>query len=239
MNKFISIMPLACLLLAACGSDNDNTMTETPVTPPSPPTPAPTQYEFKITALNLTNAQPLSPLGAALHTSGQFWEIGEMASEALEKLAEGGDNSGLLGLSVVNASVSGDAPLGPGAMTELMLTTTSLTDQKISLISMMVNTNDGFTGLNSIDVSQMAVGDYTKMNTHGYDSGTEANSESSGSMPGPADGGEGFNALRDDIDKVAMHPGVVSNDDGLSSSVLTSEHKFDNPIMAVTITRVK
>ena len=237
MNKLTPIIPFACLLLAACGSDNDDNMVTTPV--PPAPAPTPTQYEFKVTALNLTNAQPLSPLGAALHTTGQFWTIGEMASEELEKLAEGGDNSGLLGLSVVNASASSDAPLGPGSMTELMLTTTSLTDQKISLISMMVNTNDGFTGLNSIDVSQMAVGDYAKMNTRAYDSGTEANSESSGSMPGPADGGEGFNALRDDIDKVAMHPGVVSNDDGLSTSVLTSEHKFDNPLMAVTITRVK
>ncbi|MBE0368915.1 spondin domain-containing protein [Pseudoalteromonas sp. MMG013] len=238
MNKFTPIISLACLLLAACGSDN-NTTSVTPPAPAPEPAPEPTQYEFKVTAINLTHGQPLSPLGAALHTSGQFWTIGEMASAELESLAEGGDNSGLLGLSVVNSSVSGAAPLGPGKTAELMLTTTSLTDQKLSLVTMMVNTNDGFTGLNSIDVSQMAVGDYAKMTTRAYDSGTEANSEQSGSMPGPADGGEGFNAERDDIDKVAMHPGVVGNDDGLSSSVLTSAHKFDNPLMAVTITRVK
>ncbi|CAH9050178.1 hypothetical protein PSECIP111951_00648 [Pseudoalteromonas holothuriae] len=237
MNKFTPIIPLACLLLAACGSDNDSNTIVTPV--PPTPDPAPMQYEFKVTAINLTNAQPLSPLGAALHTSGQFWQIGEMASLELEQLAEGGDNSGLLGLPVVNSSASSEGAVGPGQMIELMLTTTSLMDQKLSLVSMMVNTNDGFTGLNSIDVSQMSVGDYAKMTTRAYDSGTEANSEQSGSMPGPADGGEGFNALRDDVDKVAMHPGVVSNDDGLSTSVLTSAHKFDNPLMAVTITRVK
>lgn len=237
MNKLTPIISLACLLLSACGSDNNAS-----VTPPAPtpePEPTPTQYEFKVTAVNLTHAQPLSPLGAALHTSGQFWQLGEKASAELETLAESGNHSPLLELSVVNASAAMDGPLGPGKMGELTLTTTSLTSQKLSLITMMVNTNDGFTGLNSIDVSQMAVGDSNKLVTGAYDSGTEANSEANGTIPGPADSGEGFNAQRDDIDKVAMHPGIVGNDDGLSTSVLTSVHKFDNPIMAVTITRVK
>jgi len=237
MNKLTPIIPFACLLLAACGSDNDDNMVTTPV--PPAPAPTPTQYEFKVTALNLTNAQPLSPLGAALHTTGQFWTIGEMASEELEKLAEGGDNSGLLGLSVVNASASSDAPLGPGSMTELMLTTTSLTDQKISLISMMVNTNDGFTGLSALDVSSLAVGDSLTRTTVAYDAGTEANTEAAGTIPGPADGGEGFNEARDDVNFVARHPGVVTNEDGLSGSVLSPEHKFDNPLAKVVITRTQ
>ncbi|MGI9283362.1 MAG: spondin domain-containing protein [Endozoicomonas sp.] len=73
-----------------------------------------------------------------------------------------------------------------------------------------------------------------------HHSGTEANTESAGTMPGPADNGEGFNSARDDFaDEVRMHSGVVTSDDGLSGSVLTQEHRWDNPTVRVVITRVK
>ena len=73
-----------------------------------------------------------------------------------------------------------------------------------------------------------------------HHSGTEANTESAGTMPGPADNGEGFNSARDDLaDEVRMHSGVVTSDDGLSGSVLTQEHRWDNPTVRVVITRVK
>lgn len=230
------LIPAACLALVACGDDDNDKMTVEPpvVTPPTTMT-----YEFMVTAVNLTQAQPMSPLGSALHTSGQFWQIGEMASEPLEVLAESGDNSGLLALDVVNVSTSSDVVLMPGQKVELMLTSEMLEGQKLSLISMMVNTNDGFTGLNAIDVSSMSVGDMQYYKTFAYDAGTEANSEAPGTIPGPADGGEGFNSAREEINKVAMHPGVVGQDDGLSTSVLTSLHKFDNPLLAVTVKRVK
>ena len=101
---------------------------------------------------------------------------------------------------------------------------------------MMVNTNDGFTGLSALDVSSLAVGDSLIRTTVAYDAGTEANTEAAGTIPGPADGGEGFNEARDDVNFVARHPGVVTNEDGLSSSVLSPEHKFDNPLAKVVIT---
>jgi hypothetical protein len=58
-------------------------------------------------------------------------------------------------------------------------------------------------------------------------------------MPGPADGGEGFNAMRSDTGYVAMHPGVVSADDGLNSSVLSVEHRFDNPAVRIMVSRTE
>ena len=91
----------------------------------------------------------------------------------------------------------------------------------------------------SIDVSGLAIGDNISMMTVSYDSGTEANSEAMGSIPGPADGGEGYNSSRDDVDYVALHPGIVSMDDGLTTSVLSAEHKFDNPVMKITIRRTQ
>ncbi|MCG7536519.1 spondin domain-containing protein [Pseudoalteromonas sp. OOF1S-7] len=259
MKLFRLTLPAACLILAACGSDNDDNMPITmpdddmsmvddpapadpdPADPdPTDPTdPTPTTVELMITATNLTYAQPLSPIGVALHQEGQFWQLGTSASDALEVLAEGGDNSGLLALDVVQSQASAAAPLAPGQKTELTLTHDSLDGQKLSLISMMVNTNDGFTGLNALDVSAMAVGQTLTYTTHAYDAGTEANTEAQGTIPGPADGGTGFSAEREALNKVAMHPGVVGMDDGLTTSVLMSSHKFDNPLMTVTITRTK
>lgn len=104
---------------------------------------------------------------------------------------------------------------------------------------MLVNTNDAFAGLRSIDVSGLAIGDAITLNAKAYDAGTELDSESAGTMPGPADGGEGFNANRSDVNNfVRGHGGVVTADDGLSSSVLNQSHRFDNPGMIVTIKRI-
>ena len=71
-----------------------------------------------------------------------------------------------------------------------------------------------------------------------YDAGTEANSESAGTVP--AQGGEGFNAVRDDSKgAVRLHSGVVSADDGLSTSSLKSINRFDNPTAKVVIKRIQ
>ena len=85
----------------------------------------------------------------------------------------------------------------------------------------------------------MAVGDAVTLRAIAYDSGTEANTETAATIPGPAGGGEGFNAARDDIaDQVAMHSGVVGQDDGFATSDLTGQHRFDNPVAQVTIERI-
>lgn len=227
------LIPLSCMALIACSDSDDDKVAEVELPAPQ------MNYEFTVEVKNLTQAQPLSPITVGLHQSGELWKVGESASVVLEQVAEGGDNSALLSLSLFNQTIAGEAPLMPGAAVNLSLTTPVLENQKISVISMMVNTNDGFTGLNALDVSAMDVGEVKMYSTYAYDAGTEINSEMAGTIPGPADGGEGFNAARDDVDYVSMHPGVVSNDDGLSQSILSGYHKFDNPLMTVSITRTK
>lgn len=232
------ILPLALAgLLAACGSDNDDPVVMNDDMMPAEP--VVTEMQYQVTVMNLTNAQPLSPVAVVLHQTGEVWQIGQMASEALEIMAESGDNSGILGADFVIAGETNGGIVMPGAQAQIMLSTTDENAQKLSLTTMLVNTNDAFSGLNAIDVSQLAVGEMLMLRAHIYDAGTEANSEMPGTIPGPADGGEGFNAARDDVDFVAMHPGVVSHDDGLSASVLTGEHKFDNPGIAVRIMRMQ
>ena len=74
-----------------------------------------------------------------------------------------------------------------------------------------------------------------------YDAGTENNSEEASTIPGPAGGGtgEGFNADRDDKDFISIHAGAVTKDDGLITSALTQNHKWNNPAAMLTIERIK
>ena len=97
------------LLLGGCSDDDDD---EEMMVEPEP-TPMPVNVSYEVSVTNLTYGQPMSPIGVALHSEGQLWMVGESASAELEQMAEGGDNSALLALSVVNASASGDAPFGP------------------------------------------------------------------------------------------------------------------------------
>jgi hypothetical protein len=218
-------------LLSACGGSNNN---DTPAPPPVVVT-----VEYQVTVSNLTNAQPFAPLAVILHTTGEIWQIGQPASESLELLAESGDNSGVLGADFVVSSVTNGEVLLPGLQATMTISTTDETATKLSLAAMLVNTNDAFSGLNVVDVAGLAVGTSMMLTTNVFDAGTEVNSELADSIPGPAAGGEGMNAARNDVNFVAMHPGVVTNDDGLIQSVLTGEHKFDNPAMSVTITRLQ
>ncbi|MFT5164154.1 MAG: hypothetical protein ACI9FJ_002755 [Alteromonadaceae bacterium] len=236
-SKLLTSLILAGVLSACGGSSNNNdTAMDTPVPPPVPPV---VTLEYQVTVSNLTNAQPFSPLALVLHQSGEIWQIGQPASLMLETLAESGDNSGVIGADFVVSSASNDGILLPGAQAQVTISTTDTAAAKLSLAAMLVNTNDGFSGFNSVDLSALEVGGMMRFTTSVYDAGTEGNGEMPGTIPGPADGGEGMNEARDDVDYVAMHPGIVSADDGLTLSVLSGEHKFDNPAMSVKIMRIQ
>lgn len=232
-----SLIALACLsavTLAGCGGSSSSTPTPTPT-----PTPAPT-YEYEVTVTNMTSNQPLSPITLVTHKDDyKPFTVGMASDAALELLAESGDNTEVLALATVVDKASDSAPLGPGSTYTHTLETKDTT-LNLSILSMLVNTNDAFTGLNSHDLTSYSVGDMKSFTLNVYDSGTEANSEMAATIPGPAAMGEGFNAARDDIvDVVTMHPGVVSQDDGLTDSVLNANHRFDNLVAKVSIKRIK
>ncbi len=230
----------AATVLAAC-SDNDGTV----FTPPPTPTP-PAMASFDVTVTNLTNAQPLSPVAVIAHQdSYAVFTIGTAATLGLEELAEGGDNATLLSEADADAAVlttaSGAGPIGPGGTETISFEVleSDLPTLLVSTSTMLVNTNDAITGTNGIAVGDLQAGDSMVLRTIAYDAGTEANTELATSIPGPAGGGEGFNAARDDaFDRVAMHAGVVGADDGFATSDLNGQHRFDNPVASVRIERI-
>jgi hypothetical protein len=235
-NKTIAAMACA-VLLSACGGDS-NSSPDPVVTPPAP-APTPVTYTYEVSVTNLTNAQPMSPVAVVLHNEGALFELGSTASVAFENLAESGDNSQVLADAMVLAGASGTGVIMPGLSETISVSLTDTMPMMLSLATMLVNTNDAFSGVNAMSLENMAVGESISMRTSSYDSGTEKNTELMATIPGPAAGGEGFNAERDDVDFIGMHSGVISVDDGLSQSVLTEAHRFDNPTLAIAITRVE
>ena len=206
----------AVVAFSGCGSDGSNDDTPPAVTP---------TYSLKVT--NLTAGQPMSPV---LVTTNSIFSVGESASLGLEKLAEGGDNSVLLDAY----GVGGAGLLTPGSSETLTLETSK---EALSIATMLVKTNDAFAGLDAYHVAHIGVGSSETLYLNVYDAGTEANTETNTTVA--AFGVEGFNATRDDSDRVSVHAGVISKDDGLATSALTAMEKFNNPAVAVTITRTK
>ncbi len=199
---------------------------------------------YEVTVTNLTEAQPLSPPALILHRDGyHIWHVGTAAGNGLEQLAEGGTTDALLleasADGAVVATAADIAAIPPGASSRITIQGPFHRDLALSLATMLVNTNDGFTGLESEPLGTLAWQESRRITVAAYDAGTEANSESAATVPGPAAGGEGFNSARDDRDSVGGHPGVISADDGLNGSALNASHRFDNPVAHITITRLQ
>lgn len=200
-----------------------------------------TQRTFEVRLTNLTTNQALAPMALILHKTGYHaYVLGQPASEGLEFLAEAGPPTQLLAEAEADArvvdAVAGGGIIGPGASGTATVSTDK-TGLLISLASMLINTNDGFVGLDATLVDGFKVGESLTLYIRAYDAGTEANSETAATVAGQ--GGELFNAARDDVNYVSVHPGVVSMDDGLATSALDQSYRFDNPAAMVQITRLE
>lgn len=222
--SLLGILSLSALL-GACSDDND---------------PAP-MLSYEVTVQNLSENQPLSPVAAQLHTENyRGWNLGSPASDGLELLAEGGDNSTFLATQThVVSSQSGTGIIVPGGSESLTLVSMGSAGLQLTVATMLVNSNDAFAGTTGTDISSLATGESLSLNLPLYDAGTEMNDELAAHIPGPAGNGEGFAAARNDVDYVAMHPGFVSADDGYAESALNASHKVDAPVARLTITRLQ
>ncbi len=235
MKTKIHIQIVVALLgLTLYGCSYDNTSNPNPVA-------ANTSASYEIMFTNLTANQPISPMAVVLHTRGYTSaSLGAPASIALEKLAEGGDNASLLSEAAAHAAVlasyGGAGVLMPGLSETITATVSNHTGLALSMAGMLVNTNDGFAGIQALDVSGLAVGASQEVMLAVFDAGTEANTEAVNTLPGQA--GVGFDMLRDDVNFISVHRGVVTANDGLTTSTLNESHRFDQPAVRVSIRRI-
>ena len=227
LNRILFLVIVLGLIisLAGCGSDGGSS----------------TKALFEANLTNLTANQPMAPMAAILHNQNfTAWQLSAVASDGLEQLAEGGDPTAFLTEAADNTDVrdnlAGGGITPPGGSDRVTLSGT-LNGTRLSVASMLVNSNDAFTGISGHSLDSLQVGQSIVIDVNSYDAGTEDNSETASGIPGPAGGGEGFNAVRDDRDFIAVHPGVVSADDGLATSVLDESHRIQNPVARLKVTR--
>lgn len=202
---------------------------------------------------NLTSGTYFTPLIIAAHGgNNSIFTAGEPASSSVEILAECGDISSVLAdMNAAGADTlvnPAEGLLAPGATAtgKLML---SKHNRYISLAAMLIPTNDGFVGLDSLPIPR-AAGTYTYY-LNAYDAGTEANDEvlftegCDASTPGiPGDpsglagtGGTGVAAVEPNL-AVHIHPGIVGDLDGAGgpSDLSSAYHDWDNPVAKLVIT---
>jgi len=205
--------------------------------------------EVKIT--NLTNGITYTPLLVASHKADtSLFTVATPASVSLQAMAEGGDTSGLIaeldnvGAQYVNDPASG--LLAPATSTTAVLDTQD--SGYLSIVAMLLPTNDGFVGLDSWSIPTEA-GTYTVF-LNGYDAGTEVNNEiingmgAPGALGVPADpqGNNGTGATGTTTSEfntnVHIHRGTLGDTDltGGKSDLDSRVHRWLNPVAKVTVT---
>ncbi|MEN8179328.1 MAG: spondin domain-containing protein [Pseudomonadota bacterium] len=208
--------------------------------------------DISVEVTNLTNAIYFTPLLIAAHNQDtDLFEVGEGASLNLQAMAEGGDTSGLISELEAAGGVYDDNPvpglLEPGQSTETTLEIHGRANARLSLVAMLLPTNDGFVGLDSVKIPRHR-GTYTYY-AKAYDAGTEANDEiiNGGGMlnvlgipadPGGNAGTGGVSTIGPDHnDKVHIHRGTLGDLDptGGISDLDSSVHRFQNPLARIVV----
>jgi Spondin_N len=144
--------------------------------------------DWQVTVENLTPAgsQPLSPPLVAVHSArADVWSMDAIASHGVAAIAEDANNAPLEealpdvpGVADVFTVPGGPIPPGDARTFEVEARGRF---ERLSLLTMLVNTNDAFTGLDSLRVH----GRGTAVETMAYDAGSERNNELAAFIPGP------------------------------------------------------
>lgn len=207
---------------------------------------------FTVAITNLTHGIYFTPLlVTAAPPATHLYTSGMAASANLQAMAEGGSIAGLTtDLMAVGADIAAAnaTPLAPGATATATFTNTAAANTHLSVVGMLLPTNDGFAGIDSIMVPT-AVGTYTFF-ANGYDAGTEANNElvNGGGAPNtlgiPADpgaangtGGTGVAAV-DANTTVHIHRGIIGDTNATAgiSDLNTTVHRWLNPVAQIIVT---
>lgn len=209
---------------------------------------------YAVTIENLTDGQPFTPPVIATHraATGMF-TVGQPASFALKQIAENGDLGPMIDLlgsdKHVFDSADAMAPLVPSGLPSfgmfddsVTLTVTAGTGAKfLSFASMLICTNDGFTGVDSLRLPKK-IGEQIAVTTSGYDAGTEANTENYADIVPPCQGLHGVNVEPGTgmSNPALAEGGVIHHHAGIQGGVdLTPmTHGWSDPVAEVTVERV-
>jgi hypothetical protein len=208
--------------------------------------------QVTVTITNLTNGNYFTPLLVAAHSRHvDLFELATPASSNLQAMAEGGVIDGLADEILdaggeVEINPNG-GELAPGDSTTANLSLHGWSNRRLTVLAMILPTNDGFVGLDSIRIPRRP-GTYTFF-ARGYDAGTEANDEivNGGGAPGipgiPGDpgGNSGVGASgaagADFNPTVHVHRGVLGDLDPLGgvSDLDATIHRWQGPVARIVV----
>ena len=210
---------------------------------------------YDVTIDNLTAGQPLTPPVIATHraATGMF-TVGRPASFALKEIAENGNLAPMIAQlgadKHVSDSVAAAAPLVPAGLPgsakfgdSVTLTVTASKGAKfVSFASMLICTNDGFTGVDSLRLPK-DVGDAVVVRSAGYDAGTELNTEDFAdivppcqALVGVSSGEPGTGSSNPALAEggvIHHHPGIAGGAD-----LVPAIHGWTDPVAEITVERV-
>lgn len=196
---------------------------------------------YRVSITNLTKGQPISPVLVATHNKNldPLFTLGEPASDALAAVAEDANNGPLMEIldPEENENVRDlqtifgvNGPILPGETASVMIQASGKS-KMFSLVGMFVNTNDAFGALNGMNLPRRGSKSFV---VAVYDSGSEANNEDCGFIPGPACGSPGVRAEDGAEGYVYIHNGVHGIAD-----LDPAMHDWRNPGALVIVERVK
>lgn len=177
-------------------------------------TSATAQTRYLVVVTNTTAHQILSPPVVVIHGArADLFQVGKPANAGVTAIAEDADAAPLLealaASSEVHDAVVGlgaGGPLMPGASVVVEVTSPPGGFNRLSVIGMLVTTNDAFYGLDSY---HLAGGPRSRsIEVPAYDAGSEANNESCDFIPGPPCGNPGVRATADAEGFIHVHPGI-------------------------------
>jgi Spondin_N len=210
MRRFLlfalgALLAAGLLIAPAAGSDDDDHDGRTKV--------------WRVTIENLTppgpgapGSQPLSPPLFVVHSNrADVWSVGDIASHGVAAIAEDANNSVLESAlpqvdGVKSVATGAGGPIPSGA-TRTYTVETKGRFNRLTVLTMLVNTNDAFTGLDSLRLR----GHGTELETMAYDAGSERNNELESHIPGPCCNNP---FVRDpEGNLIRMHEGITGRGD--------------------------
>lgn len=197
-----------------------------------------TRFRYEVSLTNITRKQIFSPAVIYTHTRRMqpLFTLGQPASEEVAAVAE----DALLDPLVARVSASpnvqevsvitgAEGPILPGE-TASVVVEASARASRISLIGMLVTTNDAFYALNGSSGPVFGSAEYLLL---GYDAGSEANTELCEHIPGPPCGNGGVRVPDGAEGYVHIHSGIHGVGD-----LLSSEYDWKNPVALLRVRRL-
>jgi hypothetical protein len=206
---------------------------------------------YEVTITNLTGGQPFTPALAATHKGNDgFFQVGGPASLGIQEIAENGNLAPMINrvegdrdflTHVVKEGETGVPPVMPGETVSFDIVADP-PHSFLSWASMLICTNDGFTGVNKLKLPD-TVGQSVTVETQAYDAGTELNTELFADLVppcGPLTGQDSMGQGTGMTNPALAEGGVIHHHAGITGvgDLVPEIHDWDNPVAVITVERI-